>query len=202
MEKQTRHFEKLKTTLAIADAEHLDEQLAPENSFDAVFGNCVLQIVNDPEQTLRETYRVLAPGGRAGFTTWGSKENSDFMTVVPKCLMKVDKFKEMMVKANVRSLWHLSDPKPVLDFMESIGFKNCRSMELFTYSTFDGENCKDLLWKHTEYSTYDLRIKLESDEDKVLLHEVCVEAVDKMYSILNDERRPIGFYSMLYWGDK
>lgn len=196
------HFKNLNTTLAIADAENLDSKLAPDNSFDAVFGNCVLQIVSDPEAMLKQVYKVMAPGGRAGFTVWGAKEGSDFMTIVPSCFMKVEKFKEMMTKANGRSLWHLNDTKKVLDHMESVGFKNCRSMELFTYYTFCGAKGDELLKKHAEYSTYDIRIQLDNDEDKALLDDVCTEAVEKMKHILNVERRPVGFKSILYWGDK
>lgn len=202
MDKPVKQFKNINTTLAVGDAENLSTKLAPNNKFDAVFGNCVLQIVSDPQQMLQRVYKCMAKGGRAAFTVWGAKEGSDFFTVVPSCFMNVDKFKEMMSSANSRTLWHLNDTKKVLDYMESIGFKHCRSMELFTYYTFCGEKGEELIKKHTEYSTYDIRIKLENDEDRAKLDECCAEAVEKLKKILIDERRPVGFKSILYWGDK
>jgi ubiquinone/menaquinone biosynthesis C-methylase UbiE len=40
------------------------------NSFDAVVGNFVLHHASEPEQVLREAFRVLRSGRRVGFTVW------------------------------------------------------------------------------------------------------------------------------------
>ncbi len=58
----------------VADAEHIPYE---DNSFDLVVGHAFLHHLPDVEQSLRETLRVLKPGGRFVFagepTRWGDK---------------------------------------------------------------------------------------------------------------------------------
>jgi len=52
-----------------------------KDSFDRIYANYVLHLVPDPDKAIQEIYRVLQPGGRAGFTVWGRPENSPKFTI-------------------------------------------------------------------------------------------------------------------------
>jgi len=48
--------------------EKLDELQLPENSFDIIISNCVINLSPDKEAVLREAYRLLKPGGEMYFS--------------------------------------------------------------------------------------------------------------------------------------
>ena len=52
----------------------------PSNWFTAYVSNLVLQLIDSPEDQIREAYRVLKPDSVAAFTVWGRKENSMLFT--------------------------------------------------------------------------------------------------------------------------
>jgi len=133
-------FENLRTTVSLGDAENLPVDLYPDNNYDVVFSNFVLHLVETPEKMLQQAYRVLAPGGRAAFTVWGTRENSEFFTVPKKNMKKFEKFRLMVENSTTRSPFHLNDRNAVLDAMEQVGFKGCHSIDLFTFFDFTVEN--------------------------------------------------------------
>jgi ubiquinone/menaquinone biosynthesis C-methylase UbiE len=63
----------------IMDAEKLE---FPEERFELVVSCFGFQIVTDPQAAAKEIFRVLKPGGRAGFTVWSTAENAPAIDVI------------------------------------------------------------------------------------------------------------------------
>jgi len=65
------------------------EQLSiPDSSFDAVILNFGMLHLGRPEQALRETHRVLRPGGRIAFTVWDSPDRAIGFGIVIAAIQK------------------------------------------------------------------------------------------------------------------
>jgi len=121
------YFPKLKTTLLQGNAEKLDN--FKDLTYDVVYSNFVLHLVNDPKCMLKEVYRVLESNGRCAFSVWGSKEGSEWFTLFNAVLEEMDVLPvELKTKRNDgRSPFHLNDRNKVLDMMEEVGFKGCKA---------------------------------------------------------------------------
>ena len=52
----------------------------PDSWFTCYVSNLVLQLIDSPENQIREAYRVLKPGSIAAFTVWGRKDFSLLFT--------------------------------------------------------------------------------------------------------------------------
>ena len=66
-----------------ADAEELP---FPEQSFDALVGNLVINHLPRPEHAVREFARVLAPAGAMALSTWDVPENTRFLGILRDAL--------------------------------------------------------------------------------------------------------------------
>lgn len=99
---------------------------------------------------LSEAHRVLQPGGRAGFTVWGRRENSRFFTIIPQVLGKYG----IKSSNNERSNFHLSNRDLLISMMEKAGFKNVLCWyQFFGWKTSDESDARLILSTPTTRKT-------------------------------------------------
>ena len=111
-----------RTTLQEANSEALP---FPENHFDRYIANLSLQIVTDPEQMLREAYRVTRPGALCAFSVWGDRETCQFMTWSAKAIKEVG----IELPEGPRSNFHLNDKEQLRSMILNAGFSQVLCFE-------------------------------------------------------------------------
>ena len=140
-EKKTwiEHFPKSNVSFKLINNENLIG--LENNNFDIVFSNLSLQLVENPENMLKEAFRVLRNGGKAGFTVWGRKENSKFFTPIPTVLRRngIELPKE-------RSNFHLGDREGLIKMVKEAGFKNILCWyQFFSFNFYKEEEFEEIL---------------------------------------------------------
>ena len=74
-----RNADRPNLTCEVIDASAIARE---DDSFDVVLSRMGLMFAPAPDVALREIGRVLAPGGRVGFMTWGELQHNPWMTCV------------------------------------------------------------------------------------------------------------------------
>ena len=107
-----------------------------DKSFDTVFSNFTLNIVNNPQKMVDESFRVLKANGSACFSIWGRPEYSLPFTVVPKALRKNN-----IALPDIRSFFHLSNEKYIKPLFSNfrnlyIGYSRV-NLNMFSFDDFE-----------------------------------------------------------------
>jgi len=130
-----------------ANAEHLPFDDA---SFDRYFANFVVHLVTDPKQMLKESRRVLRPGGMAGFTVWGRAAKSPQFTIMPKVTAELG----IPSGPKTRSNFHLgADPQLLRQMALDAGFS--RALAWYQMAMLPASNADEAV----EYLTIGPQVK-------------------------------------------
>lgn len=103
-----------------------------DRSFDRLWANYVLHLVNDPDVTLRECFRVLKKGGIAVFSVWGRPENS------PKFRLAENAKSKIGFPTPLSPLFHLCDKDKLRERLLKAGFS-----KVFSWYQFELMDCYD-----------------------------------------------------------
>jgi ubiquinone/menaquinone biosynthesis C-methylase UbiE len=98
------------------DAEKLE---FAENTFDAAVSCFGFQIVTNPRAAAKEIFRVLRPGGRAGFTVWSTGDRAPALDVLVGPMMEHATPDE---DGYLPTPYELGGPEELVSMLKEIGF--------------------------------------------------------------------------------
>jgi len=162
----------------VADAAKIPYE---NNSFDRLFSSYCIHLVPDPDAVLAEEFRILQPGGIAGWSVWGRPENCPKFTIPDKAIASVG-------KESTRSpAYKLCDIEDFKQRVKKAGFSRVYGWYQFELmSCFSGIDFTERLIKGTPHLGR-LYHSLTSEQQKIFYNTMVQEA----NSIL-DKGQPLG----------
>ena len=160
-------------------------------SLDVVFSNLSLHLVENPVNMLNEAYRVLRKGGKAGFTVWGRRENSNVFTTIPMVLRKngVELPKE-------RSNFHLENREALITMAKTAGFKDILCWyQFFAFNMDKEEDFENLL------ETKGIKKMMESFSQEKR-DKIRKEIIESFMKNLKENNEPVGLEALFVIGWK
>lgn len=121
--------------LRVVDAERID---LPDASVDGVVCRYGYMLVADPGAALRESRRVLRPGGRLVFATWADPERNPWGSVIGRVL--VERGAIPPPEPGQPGIFALSEPDRIRALVTTAGFDEPAIEEMpvtFEYESFD-----------------------------------------------------------------
>jgi SAM-dependent methyltransferase len=102
----------------VLDAQALD---LPDASVDAVVCRWGYMLMPHPAAALRETRRVLRPGGRLAFSVWGASDRNPWAAIVARALIEAGHMDRP--GATTPGIFALSDPAWIESLVVEAGFE-------------------------------------------------------------------------------
>jgi SAM-dependent methyltransferase len=123
----------------VANAEHrvqdMQELDLPDASVDAVVSRFGYMLVPDPARALRETRRVLRPGGRLAFATWAPAKRNPWATAYGPVL--IERGLQEPPKPGEPGQFSLSGPEEIEPLVRAAGFDEVAVEEVPVEYRFD-----------------------------------------------------------------
>jgi SAM-dependent methyltransferase len=122
--------------LRVADAESLD---LPDGDFDAALCRFGFMLMADPAAALRETHRVLRPGGRLALAVWAQAQENPWAFSFMRAIM--EHFRAPPPDPDAPGMWTLADGGKLRQLLEGAGFGDVRIERVegrMRYDSVDG----------------------------------------------------------------
>jgi SAM-dependent methyltransferase len=119
----------------VMDAEAID---LPDGSVDAVACRMGFMLMADPAAAMRESARVLAPGGRVALAVWAEAESNPW-AVVPMRVI-ASELATPPPPPGAPGMWSLADPVRLTGALEQAGFGSIRIETLDGTNDFDSSD--------------------------------------------------------------
>jgi SAM-dependent methyltransferase len=116
----------------VMDAEAMD---VPDASVDAVACRMGFMLMADPAAAMRESARVLAPGGRIALAVWAEAESNPWAAVPMQVI--ASEVTMPPPPPNAPGMWSLADPVRLTGTLEQAGLGSVRIEALDSTNDFD-----------------------------------------------------------------
>lgn len=189
-----KEFQATKTTIAVGNGEQLplkDEEVG------AVIGNLVLHFTPNPEQMLKESFRVLKPGGKMAFSVWSSSELGLLFKAFKCVSTAFDPPETPSLVPIPKWGFKLGRQETLTGLAESAGFKELRSWNVYAPICYQKKEEIVGLLECLPSSQ-----RAEELQGKEKTREKLKEISDEVVEMLRESRRPLGFESRIIFGVK
>lgn len=109
----------------VLDAEAID---LPDDAVDVVLCRCGYMLMVDPAAALRESARVLAPGGRLALAVWSAAEDNPWAALPMQTVLSY--LQAPPPPAGPPGLWALANPDDLRDLLVQAGLRELRCQTL------------------------------------------------------------------------
>jgi SAM-dependent methyltransferase len=129
---RVRRLELSNVTARALDAERLE---LDEEPFDAVLCRFGFMLMADPSQALRESARVLRPGGRLVLAVWGEGEANRWLSIILEEVMR--HLDAPAPEPGAPGPWALADPQRLGDLIAQAGLSDPEVRVIDTQQEYD-----------------------------------------------------------------
>jgi ubiquinone/menaquinone biosynthesis C-methylase UbiE len=150
----------------VAQADAQDLSAFSADSFDRYVACLSLMLVPEADLMIQESFRVLSPGGIAGFTIWGDRKRSPIFTCIEEAYATCGH----SVASGKRSNFYLADDEPALrDRFLKHGFRNVVTWHFGTVAEpFDIDSAMEFMRRTPMFLGLELPKDLETRFDEEL----------------------------------